>query len=77
MQESNDSDLLSVNIFNNTVKSFKTTIFCLSYEKHETIIKYLYIVFTPHACPVLFWPSRHNFRDTQLKFSIFSLLSQI
>ena len=29
------------------------------------------IVFTPHV-QVFFWPRRHNFRDIELKFCMFS-----
>ena len=32
-----------------------------------------YSVHTP--CPCVFWPSRHNFRDIELKFCILSLLT--
>ena len=32
------------------------------------------VVFKPHV-PVFFWPSRHNFRDIELKFCISPLLS--
>ena len=34
---------------------------------HEAAI----VLFTPHV-PVCFWPSRHNFRDIELKFGILS-----
>ena len=36
----------------------------------------LLVVLPPHV-PVFFWPSRHNFRDIELKFCIFSQLSYL
>ena len=41
------------------------------YVSRLVIIYLFLVVFTPHG-PVCFWPSKHNFRDIELKFYIFS-----